>query len=370
MDPQKRYKPQKTWLTFVIIVAAGAIFLLIGSYFLLNRPEPQFEKSDAQKLKPGPKTATGGVGTQRYNNLLRKNNEKKAEQALKDGSSSFPDMIGQEASPIVVIKKHKAPAKKAVVQQAPEKSQKKEAERDLEYEKFYKTYSKAVADIANTEDKKLGKSKIIKFKNKNKKESFKKNPEKESPSLTPEKSPLNLKPGDQLYVSNIIAVNSDVPSVVHAEIVSGEYTRGKLFGKFERHGKYLLVKFNQLGFNQATYQINAIAFDIETMSAAVRSSVDAHYIERWGGLIAASFLEGFGEAVEKSGSSLATNDFTTTQSYPDYDTGEQMWIAAGNVGNTLADIMKKNFTRPPTVYLDSGMRSMKGMVGVLILGVK
>ncbi len=372
MEPKApRYKPQKTWMTFAIIASAIAIFLAAGSYIVFSKKPAKVEGSSTQGLKPSPKTKIGGEGTQPYNELVEKGNEQKAEEAAKTGSSVFPDIIGKEFEPVVVEKIRNTPEPKVVKQvkaPAPEEIQTKAPEKDTEYDNFIKQYSKAIND-AVAQDPIIGKSRLIEF-NTDKNKETKQSSEKTSEKTEPPKPALNLKPGDQLYVSNIIAVNSDVPSLVHGEIVSGEYTRGKLFGQFERHDKFLLVKFNKLEFQGFVYQIEAIAFDPDTMSAAVRSNVDSHYLERWGGLIAASFLEGFGEAVEKSGTTTTNNFFGSTQSYPDYSLQDQAWIAAGKVGTRMADIMAKNFNRPPTVYLNNGNISIDGMIGVLFLGAK
>jgi hypothetical protein len=178
--------------------------------------------------------------------------------------------------------------------------------------------------------------------------------------------PLPFESGDILYSANVIALNSDVPSPVVSEIASGAFKDTQFFGNFKRHEKYMLLRFDRLKTpNGDEYAIDAIALDMDSGSAAVRSSVDSHYLERWGGLIAASFLEGFGEATARSGQSFRETDTSDTFTYPEYDVNDQAWIAAGKVGSRLANIMEKNFDRPPTVYADRDE-----MFGIMILSTK
>lgn len=90
--------------------------------------------------------------------------------------------------------------------------------------------------------------------------------------------------------------------------------------------------------------------------------MDSHYIQRWGGLIAASFLEGFGEARSRSGQSYETSE---TFTYPEYDVEDEAWIAAGTVGKRLANIMEQGFSREPTVFEYNG-----AMLAIMILSTQ
>jgi hypothetical protein len=94
--------------------------------------------------------------------------------------------------------------------------------------------------------------------------------------------------------------------------------------------------------------------------------VDHHRLSRWGGLIAASFLEGFGSAVANSGVSADNRwgDAIVTKT-PDYSVEDQTWIAAGKVGEVMGSKASKNFDREPTVTLNEGIP-----IGVLIIDIE
>ena len=84
----------------------------------------------------------------------------------------------------------------------------------------------------------------------------------------------------------------------------------------------------------------------------------------WGGLVAASFLEGFGDAVSRAGTRSYASVYGSGLSVPNYSLGKEAWIAAGKVGERAAGVFEKNFTVAPTVTLNSGT-----LMGVLILQI-
>lgn len=192
--------------------------------------------------------------------------------------------------------------------------------------------------------------------------------EKTSPDM-PGYYPLNvppmLKPGDILYAVNRVTLDSDAPGPSMVEVITGPYKGAKAMGSFARNDGYLTLQFEGLVMpNGMTYSIKGFAISPDTDRTAIRTSVDNHYIARFGGLVAASFLAGFGEAVGKSGSSSYNNYYGSGYSSPKYNLEEELWIASGRVGSKLSDVFEKNFDRPPTVTLQSGTD-----IGILIVSV-
>ena len=178
-----------------------------------------------------------------------------------------------------------------------------------------------------------------------------------------EKPDLSIAPGDILYARNELRLNSDVGGPVQATILSGDLQGGKLMGGFKKKRGYLRVKFNRLVTTKGQqYSVKAFAIDPRARSTEVRSDIDRHMLQRWGGLMATSFLAGFGEAVSRGGSSVSVSDGTTTKAYPSLDLNKKLWSAAGKVGDKLASKFEENFDRPATVTLKPGQK-----LGVLII---
>ena len=179
----------------------------------------------------------------------------------------------------------------------------------------------------------------------------------------PAKHTLDLKAGDLLYALNRISLNSDAPGPAMVEVVHGKYLGAKLLGNFVRQENTLTLRFQQLILATGkSYTLEAYAVDPKTARTAIASSVDHHYLERFGGLIAASFLEGFGEAVKNTGTSTYATAYGSASFQPNYDLNAQLWQAAGKVGQRTANILSQNFTRQPTVMLEANSD-----IGVLII---
>ena len=184
--------------------------------------------------------------------------------------------------------------------------------------------------------------------------------EEGSPSGLP-----GLKVGDILQCVNRVTLDSDAPGPAMVEVVSGPYRGARVVGSFQRLNEHLVLRFSELAAPDGSVHVHDIAgfaIDPATDRTAVRTDVDNHVLERWGGLVAASFLEGFGEAVERSGTSAHTTIYGSGWSVPDYSLGEEMWIAAGKAGERAANALDRGFGRAPTVTLESGTA-----MGVLLL---
>lgn len=172
-----------------------------------------------------------------------------------------------------------------------------------------------------------------------------------------------LKVGDILQCVNRVTLDSDAPGPAMVEVVSGPYRGARVVGSFQRLNEHLVLRFSELAApDGSVHNIAGFAIDPATDRTAVRTDVDNHVLERWGGLVAASFLEGFGEAVERSGTSAHTTIYGSGWSVPDYSLGEEMWIAAGKAGERAANALDRGFGRAPTVTLESGTA-----MGVLLL---
>lgn len=184
-----------------------------------------------------------------------------------------------------------------------------------------------------------------------------------SPEQTPPLPP-SLEPGDVLYTVNEYEVDSDYPSddivlrVIHPLDLEG----GRCFGNFKRQGEVLIIELDRLVHRGAEYSLRGLAINPEDVKANVASEVDTHFFERWGGLLAATFIEGLGDAIAKSNQRTTVNNGTTVTSSDNYSSTEIALEGAGVVGRKAARQFEKNFNRPPTVRLHPGAE-----VAVIIL---
>jgi len=193
---------------------------------------------------------------------------------------------------------------------------------------------------------------------------------------TTAKSKTRTLPGDVhigsvLYAVNDLRLDSDSSNTpAMATVVGGKLDGAKVMGGFKREGGYLVVAFNKLVTKSGkTYSIKGVAVDPNTPQATVRTAINHHYLARWGGLIGASFLSGFGQAVSMTGttqaSSVGNGGSSTLTSHPNYSLRQQEYIAAGKVGQKLSNDMQQQFNEPPTVTLAANQP-----IGILVTGIQ
>jgi len=178
---------------------------------------------------------------------------------------------------------------------------------------------------------------------------------------------LPIHPGDLYYAVMDTALDSDSPGPVMATIVSGKLKNAKALGEFKRENETLVIQLETIVMpDGVTYKIKGYVVDPNTSMAAIETNVDNHYLSRWGGLIAGSFLAGFGQAVMQSGSTTQTvagpGGTTTITTSPQLTASQELKIAAGETAQKFTPIAQQNFDRPPTVQLSNGTG-----VGILII---
>jgi intracellular multiplication protein IcmE len=181
-----------------------------------------------------------------------------------------------------------------------------------------------------------------------------------------------LRPGDILYAVLQTAINSDEPGPVRAKIVGERFKGAILLGELSRfppvvgsRPERVLVKFSHLTTpDRTTHRIEAYAIDLATARTALATGVDHHTLERWGSLLAASFLEGYGNAVRASHTLTTVGPLGNVVSVPKdhIDHEDIVREALGTVGQRMGGAVAENFQRPNTITVDAGAG-----LGVLIV---
>lgn len=368
-------KLPKKWLPLMLL----AIAISVLGLFLYSYVKDDSNTSGASMNISNPNLKSTGIGAQseEYRNQIAEDNKEKAEKASKEGKSFFPLPSGGEEIKSLIIEEKKPEVKKeepktpslilpqktevektktAAVTQKPKQSVTQE---QLDF--FVSAMEKANLPTVGTVGMVETPYTVQVF------------AQKDDPSAVPgnnnaDKKALDFSVGDILYAVNDVYVNSDaVGTPVMATVLSGKYQGAKIMGSFTSSNETLIIRFNRLSFNGEVYPFEGYAVNAEEAKAGVASKVDTHFFSRWAGLIAGSFLEGFGEAVSQTGSVYTTSSAVsmTEQVFRDYSLEDQAWIAAGKVGEKVADVAEKNFDRKPTITLNVGQP-----MGVLILNNK
>lgn len=173
-----------------------------------------------------------------------------------------------------------------------------------------------------------------------------------------------LKAGTVMYAVLDTSINSDESSPIMAHIVSGPLKGAKLLGQFTRVDKRVLISFNLLNDPSSVRSIgiSAVAIDPDTARTAVSGDVNNHYLLRYGTLFASSFLQGFSNALLQSGTSQGCFGPFCFTSQTKLNTGGQIAVGLGNVGEQYANQMGQNFNRPPTIKIQGGTG-----IGILLM---
>jgi polyhydroxyalkanoate synthesis regulator phasin/type IV secretory pathway VirB10-like protein len=177
-------------------------------------------------------------------------------------------------------------------------------------------------------------------------------------------APVLIKGGNIIFAVLDTAINSDYPDTpVLATIVEGKYKGGKLLGKIVTtkgvtgQMDRVSLTFTLMNLDEwpKSKPITAFGIDPDTARTAIASSVDYHYMMRYGAMMATSFLQGYSTAITTSGSTSTTGIFGTSTVSPTLSPANKFMVGLGQVGQSLGAATQNYINRPPTVRVDSGV---------------
>ena len=174
-----------------------------------------------------------------------------------------------------------------------------------------------------------------------------------------ESAPL-IKAGTILFAVLTTAVDSDYPDTpVMATIVSGAFKGCTMMGKLSLAQGQNKVSLNFTLMNSddwsKTKNVTAFAIDPDTARTVLASSVNNHYMLRYGTMFASSFVTGYANGISQSGSTTSSGIFGTTNTHPQLSPGEKIAVALGQVGTTFGAALANYVNTPATVKVNSGV---------------
>ncbi len=180
-------------------------------------------------------------------------------------------------------------------------------------------------------------------------------------------TPVSIKAGNILFGVIDTSLDSDQAGTpVLAHIVTGPLQGARLMGGFTISGEALVIQFNMMSLpsSAASFGINAYAVDAKTANNSVATSVNNHYLLRYGMLFAAAFLQGFGNAYQnytyncppgtQNCSVVNTNSSGITTQNASVTSSEALYQGLGQVGTNLSQAAAQKFNTPPTVKVAQG----------------
>ncbi len=182
-------------------------------------------------------------------------------------------------------------------------------------------------------------------------------------STTPVKPSL-IKAGQILFAVLDTAANSDYPtSPIMATVVDGKYKGAKLIGTLVTQqgvsGQMDRVSLNFTLMNMDDWPtsrtVTAYAIDPDTARTVIASSVDYHYMQRFGAIMATSFVQGYANAIQTSASTSTTGIFGTSTTHPELSPSQKLASGLGQVGQALGTVTQNYTNIPPTVKVNAGV---------------
>ena len=141
-------------------------------------------------------------------------------------------------------------------------------------------------------------------------------------------------------------------------IIEGKYKGAKLIGKLSlaQNGDKVSLNFNLMDMDDwiSAKTVSAFAIDPDTARTVMASEVDNHYLERYGYMMATSFLTGYSKAITNEGTST-TGIFGTSTDTPALSPGNKIAVGLGQIGTNLAQDAQQKINRPPTVKVVAGV---------------
>lgn len=171
--------------------------------------------------------------------------------------------------------------------------------------------------------------------------------------------PPLIKAGTILFGVLDTAVDSDYPDTpVMVTIIEGKFKDAKLIGKLSlaQNGEKVSLNFTLMDMDDwiSAKTVNAFAIDPDTAKTVMASEVDKHYLERYGYIMATSFLTGYSKAITNEGTST-TGIFGTSTNTPALSPGNKLAVGLGQIGTSLAQDAQQKVNRPPTVKVVAGV---------------
>jgi type IV secretory pathway VirB10-like protein len=176
-------------------------------------------------------------------------------------------------------------------------------------------------------------------------------------------APVVIKAGTMLFAVLETEANSDYPdSPIMATVVDGKYKGAKLMGKLittkgvANQMDRITLNFTLMNVEEwpKSKSVTAYGVDPDTARTVLASNVNYHYLQRFGAIMATSFLQGYSTSITNAGTAT-TGIFGTSTTHPTLNPASKIAVGLGQVGTALGNVTQNWVNIPPTVRVDSGV---------------
>lgn len=149
-----------------------------------------------------------------------------------------------------------------------------------------------------------------------------------------------------------LATNTDSGGPAVVEITSGPLAGDRMKGTAQKHEDRLTVTMTELTLQDGrTVPVNAMLMAPDSKETVVASDVNHHYIPRIVLPTLAAGIQGLGQALALSGSSVFSGPYGASQNYNTFNGGQLAGIAAGTAAGQLNQVLQQQTPKQSTVNL-------------------
>ncbi len=164
--------------------------------------------------------------------------------------------------------------------------------------------------------------------------------------------------GKIVYGQLLLEANSDIPSMVLAQMVSGPLKGWKLLGEFsvKKDVELLSITFNTaVNEDGDQYDVSAIMLNPDTSLAAMRSDVNHRYIKRIVLPAAAAFIDGFATAIADSGrTTVSVTGETVVDQEEEPSSDEEVATGVTEAATEIRTILDDMADVPVQIIIEAG----------------
>ena len=348
---------------FVIGLIAGSLLGVIVFFFVHVQKNSVPHATSVPSAPPLPNSATGVSKNPEYQRKISLMNKERAELAVRNGQSSVATVGGDEkagdinnaqtkTSPVPVTPPPRnsgdSPRQTAIGRAYDAARTEEVASVDKEISGILSTWSGAGGGMAVFSAPKASVS--------GGRETSPGVKRKSGSSGKPGKNIPIIPAGKILYGRIVNELNSDHPGPVLAQAVGGTFDGVKFLGSFQRDHGALVIKFDRAIYPDGeTDSIGAYAVSPGAkLRSGLSTDVNHHYLYRYGALLGAAFLQGFGQAAMYANSTSYPSSFgTPVIGFNGMTLLQQSEMGIGQAGMMLSGNAMNAFNRPTTVKVSA-----------------
>lgn len=167
---------------------------------------------------------------------------------------------------------------------------------------------------------------------------------------------LRITLGSKFYATIGFAINSDDGGPALATLHEGPLKGAKLQGSYQLNelSKAVNITFDRMSFKGESYNISAIAYDLESERPVLADSVNNRRLERYGGLFLSAFVAGYADTLRDTTTNVTDGGNVISESNSIDADRDRITYALSEPARIMAEELRSNVNRPITVYVSNG----------------